>query len=256
MYRYFEINESGHNIRCKIYYQDLHNIRHMVIFGHGFGGHKDNSASEKFAERLLSKTKDFAMVTFNWPSHGDDVKKKLCLEDCSTYLELVINYVCHKYQPEDLYSYATSFGGYLTLKYISEHGNPFRKVALRSPAVNMYDVITKTIMCTDDFTKLKKGKEIPVGFDRKIMIGLSFLEQLKSNDIQQRDFLEHAEDILILHGTEDEIVPFDAVYTFAENNLIEFIPIHGADHRFMNPVGMERAIKCILNYFLDVIPKH
>lgn len=249
LHRYFEINESGHNIRCKLYYQDLHNICRVVIFGHGFGGHKDNNAAEKFAERMLTKYKGTAMVTFNWPCHGDDVKKKLCLDDCSTYLELVIQHVLRKYEPDELYSYATSFGGYLTLKYISEHGNPFRKVALRCPAVNMYDVITKNIMSSDDLEKIQKGKEIPIGFDRKVMIGLPFLEELRENDIQQRDYLDFAEDILILHGTEDEIVPMEAARAFAENNIIEFIPVSGAEHRFRNPLKMEQAIKHILEFY-------
>ena len=74
MQRYFQINKKGHNIRCKLYYRDLHNVSRVVIFGHGFGGHKDNNAAEKFAERLLSKYKGAAMVTFDWPCHGDDVK--------------------------------------------------------------------------------------------------------------------------------------------------------------------------------------
>lgn len=247
--RYFEINENGHNIRCKLYYRDLHAIRRVVIFAHGFGGHKDNGAAERFAEHMLSKHKGVAMITFNWPCHGDDVKKKLCLSDCSAYLGQVISHARQKYQTEELYSYATSFGGYLTLKYIAEHGNPFRKIALRCPAVNMYEVITKNVMTAEDLEKLRKGKEIPAGFDRKIMIGTPFLEELRTNDIQRWDYLEHAEELLILHGTADEIVPFDAVSAFADNNLIELIPVEGADHRFRDPVKMDRAIKQILQFY-------
>lgn len=249
MYRYFEINEKGHNIRCKLYYQDIRTISRVVIFGQGFGGHKDNSAAEKFAERMLSKYKGTAMVTFNWPSHGDDVKKKICLADCNDYLELVIAYVRQKFQTDDIYAYAASFGGYLTLKYIIEHGNPFRKIALRCPAVNMHEVLTDVIMEPEDLVKLKKGKEVPVGFDRKIMIGTPFLEELRSNDIQQMDFLDYADDILILHGTADEIISLEAVNNFADNNVIEFIPIDGADHRFRDPKKMEQAVKQILNFF-------
>lgn len=249
MHRYFEINENKHNIRCKIYCQDLKNIRRVVIFGHGFGGHKDNGAAEKFAERLTSKYKNSALVTFNWPSHGDDVKKSLHLSDCSDYLDLVIDHIQKKYQPDRLYAYATSFGGYLTLKYIHEHGNPFHKVALRCPAVNMYEVLTSAIMTSGDLAALQKGKEIPVGFDRKILIGPSFLEDLKNNDIQQLDYLDYAEDLLIIHGTDDEIVPLDAAAVFADENLIEFISVEGADHRFRKPAHMDQAIKQILQFF-------
>lgn len=249
MHRYFEINEGGHNIRCKLYYQDLKQIRNLVVFAHGFGGHKDNSAAEKFAERLITKHKRAAMVCFNWPSHGDDVKKKLCLEDCNTYLTLVIAHLQKKYQPDTLDAYATSFGGYLVLKYIAQHGSPFRKIALRCPAVPMYDVITANIITPEDLERMARGKDVPVGFDRKILIGSAFLEELKANDIRQVDFLDHAENMLILHGTEDEIVPFDAVHRFAEDNLIERILVPGADHRFRDPKKMELAIKAILDFY-------
>lgn len=249
MHRYFEINESGHNIRCKLYFQDIKNISRMVVFCHGFGGHKDNAAAEKFANRLISKFKGTAMITFNLPCHGDDVKKKLCLEDCTTYLGLVIRHVNRQFAPRALYCYATSFGGYLTLKYISRQGNPFRKIALRCPAVNMYDSITKTIMSSEDFGKLQAKKEILVGFDRKIPVSLAFLEELRVNDIEVIDYLDYAEDILILHGTADEVVSFDASFAFAENNLIEFIPVEGADHRFRDANKMEQAMKHILNFY-------
>lgn len=249
MHRYFEINENGHNIRCKLYYQDLKDIRRIVLFAHGFGGHKDNGAAEKFALRLLTKYKGCAMVTFDLPGHGDDVKKSLHLDDCMIYIRLVLDYINQKFQTDEIYSYATSFGGYLTLKYIHENGNPFKKIVLRCPAVNVYDVLTTIIMSQADRERLEKGKEVPVGFDRKVLVGKSLLDEMKENDIQQLEFIDYAEEILIIHGTEDEIVPFDVVYDFAENNIIEFVPVEGADHRFRNERKMDTAIKCILDFY-------
>lgn len=249
MTRYFEINQNGHNIRCKLYYQDLRSIRRAVIFCHGFGGHKDNGAAERFADRLLAKYKNTALITFNWPCHGDDVKKKLCLGDCDAYLSLVIDYARDQLGAESLFCYATSFGGYLTLKYISDHGSPFRKTVLRCPAVGMYEVLTGSIMTDGDLERLSRGKPIPIGFDRKIPLTQSFLDELRENDIRCRDYLDWAEDILILQGTNDEIVAFDSVSEFCENSLIEMIPIPGADHRFRDPVKMDLAIKHILEFF-------
>lgn len=249
MERYFEINENGHNIRCKLYCREFRNVGRVVIFCHGFGGHKDNAAAAKFADRLLAKKKDAALITFNWPCHGDDVKKKLCLADCGDYLELVLEYVRKTFRTEEIYAYATSFGGYLTLKYIAEKGNPFRRVALRCPAVNMYEVITASIITAAELEKLKKGREIPVGFDRKVPVSPRFLQELQSRDIRSLDFLDWAEEICILHGTADEIVPFAAAEAFCENNLIELIPVEGADHRFRDPRKMDLAIKHILEFF-------
>jgi alpha-beta hydrolase superfamily lysophospholipase len=249
MHRYFEINGGGHNIRCKLYYQDLKNIRNLVIFCHGFGSNKDTGSAEKLAERMLSKHKGCAMVTFDWPNHGNDVKKKLTLTDCDDYLTLVIDHVRERYQPQGLYCYAVSFGGYLTLKYIAEHGSPFRRIALRCPAVPMYEVLISDLMEAGDLALLEKGKEVVVGFDRKMLIGRPFLDELEKNDIRKLDFLDWAEDILILHGTKDETVPYEENRAFAENQLIEFSPVEGADHRFRAPGTMEIAIKRILEHF-------
>lgn len=251
MNRNFEVNEQGHNIRCKIYFSNLAAARKAVIFGHGFAGHKDNKAAERFAEKALSKHKDLVVITFNWPCHGDDVKKKLILEDCSTYLELVIAHIRKQYGIEDFYAYATSFGGYMMLKYISERGNPFRKIALRCPAIHMYGTLSKNLMKSDDFDKLAKGKPVQVGFDRKIAMNAQFLNDLQEADIRQRDFLDYAEDILILHGTKDEVVPLEDSQVFADNNLIAFIPMENADHRFQNQQSMDLATKYVLDFFFS-----
>ena len=247
--KYYEINQNGFNIRCKLYFEKGEMVHYTVITGHGFGGHKDNKATERFAEHVLKKHNDAAIITFNWPCHGDDVKKKLTLADCDAYLNLVIRDACEKCPDAAIYGYATSFGGYLFLKYIHDHGSPFRKTALRCPAVNMYSVLTKTIMKNDEMDRLKKGKEVPVGFDHKIMVSQSILDELQKYDIREYDYLEYAENLLILHGTKDEVVPFEDSNTFADNNLIEFKSVENADHRFQNQKQMDEAIKLIQIFF-------
>ena len=78
MEKYFEINKNNQNIRCKLYYDKKHTIEKVVLFGHGFAGHKDNSAAQKFADRVLTKYKGIAVLIYNLPCHGDDVKKAKC----------------------------------------------------------------------------------------------------------------------------------------------------------------------------------
>ena len=249
MEKYIDINEEGCSVRCKLYYEDLHTVRRAVLFGHGFGGHKDNKAAEKFARYVLSKYKNLAVMTFDWPCHGEDARKKLSLEDCNTYLRLCTRWLREHLGAEELYAYATSFGGYLFLKYISENENPFRSLAFRCPAVNMYEVITGAIMQEEDLAKVEKGKDILVGFDRKIKISRDFLQELKAADITTRDFSDFCGEILILQGTKDEIVPFAAVEAFADRNLLDFEAVANADHRFMDPKIMERAIIRIADFF-------
>ena len=249
MEKLFNINAEGCSIRCKLYYEDLSAVGTVVLFGHGFGGHKDNRAAERFALRMMEKNRGCVLMTFNWPCHGDDVRKLLRLEDCDRYLGLVLAWLRERFPEAVFYAYATSFGGYLFLKYLSEHPMPFRRVALRNPAVCMYRVLSGVIISEEEHKRLARGKSVPVGFDRKVEIDGILLESLRQADLMQRDFLPLAEDILILQGTKDEVVPPDAVEAFAEQNLIELIPVEGADHRFLDPAKMDFAIARMLDFF-------
>lgn len=250
MHKYFDINESGYSIRCKLYCADVHKISKAVIFGHGFGGHKDNKAAEKFAAKLISKHKEFGIITFNWPCHGDDARKNLHLGECDTYLTLVLEYVSREFHAEEIYGYGTSFGGYLFLKYIADHGkNPFRRLALRCPAITIYDSMINRIMSADDYDKILKGKPVLVGFDRKIRIEKPFLDELQAADVTKNDYIDYADDLLIIHGTKDEVIPFDKSAEFADQNVIEFVPMVNGDHRFTDPKIMDLAIHTIIEFF-------
>ena len=251
MEKLFDINESGYSVRCKLYCSSVNAVKRVVIIGHGFGGHKDSRAAEKFAAKIISKHKDIGVVTFNWPCHGDDARKNLLLSECDLYLTMVIEYVKKWFDTDELYGYATSFGGYLFLKYIAEHGNPFRKTAFRCPAIKMYESITNRIMSKEDHDKILKGKPVLVGFDRKIKIGKQFLDDLKEADITQYEYLDYADDLIILHGTKDEVISFDDSAKFADDNVIEFVPVQNADHRFTDPKTMDLAIHTIIT-FMDL----
>ena len=63
------------------------------------------------------------------------------------------------------------------------------------------------------------------------------------------DFIPWADELMILHGTKDEIIPPEESLAFCENNVIEFIPIMNADHRFTDPKTMEQATKEVLRFF-------
>ncbi|MCR5611608.1 MAG: lysophospholipase [Clostridiales bacterium] len=247
MIKEFSIHDAPNNIRC-LFYGGSGSARHVVIYCHGFAGHKGTRAAARFAEYMLPKYKDMAVLCFDWPCHGEDVRKKLCLSDCSAYLGAVVRYAKETLGAETVDCYATSFGGYLTLKYIYENGDPFRLIALRSPAVNMYEV-TNSLLTDEDRAQIKKGKEALVGFDRKIAIGAAFLDELKKADITAFDYSNTADSILIMHGNKDEVVPFAAVSDFAEKNKIDFIPFPNADHRFSDPKLMTEAIQYVEAFF-------
>ena len=191
-----------------------------------------------------------SVLAFDWPCHGQDARKKLDLDDCDRYLTLVTDYARSELGAQTLFVFATSFGAYLTLKYISEHENPFCKIALRSAAVRMYEVLDDdNIMTPKERESLDKGKDVQVGFSRKIRITKQFADSLIAADITKRDYLAFSDRIILIHGTKDEIVPIAPVQEFAEENCIPFFPIENTDHRFADPKKMEEATMDVVRFF-------
>ena len=164
------------------------------------------------------------------------------------YLQEVHDWAKETMHPEEICAYATSFGGYILLLFIHERGMLFRKAVLRCPAVPMHEVFGK-IISPDEQQRIEKGKEVVVGFDRKVRVDRTFLEEISANDVTQYDYSDYAYDILVIHGTGDEIVPMEPVKEFAENSFLDFIPVEGADHRFHDPKKMDEAILQIESFF-------
>ena len=247
--KYFSVNKDGCSIRCKLFYTDLYFIDQVVLYAHGFGGNKENKAAERFASKALSKHKNVGVLAFDWPCHGEDGRKKIDLADCDKYLSLVIEHAKNAVGAHTLFAYATSFGGYLVLKFISEHMNPFCRIALRSAAVNMFDVMKDDLVSEKEWSVLEKGKDVLVGFDRKIRISKAFMDSLKEADITKRSFVDENSTILTIHGTKDEVVPIEPVRSFAMENHIRFISVENADHRFVDSKRMDEATNAVVQFF-------
>ncbi len=248
--KYIDINQDGYSIRCKLYYdKDPRNIPNMVIATYGFGGNKDNKAVEKFAERLIAKYHGYGVLCFDWPCHGKDARNKLILSECITYLELAGTFAKNEFHAERLYNYSSSFGAYITLRMLHEkEENPYTKIAFRCPAIQMYNAMAAHIT-EEDQAQLGKGKEILRGFDRKIKISKEFLDDMKEHDVSTYDYLDYADDILMIHGTKDDSAPFEVAEAFSEANVIELVPVENADHPFSNPTYMDLAINRMIEFF-------
>lgn len=248
MDRQFHINQNGCSVCCRMYAPDHQDVGRVVVYGHGFGGHRDNRAAQRFAEYVLTKQKGVAVLCFDWPCHGGDARKKLTLDDCGLYLDCVCDYVRTQFPDAALQAYATSFGGYLMLRSIAAQGNPFGRLALRCPAIPMHEVLMGAIVGSEEKRQLDRGKDALVGFDRKIRVSPDFIDSLRRADVREMDFTPWRDDILILHGTKDEIVPIAGVEAFAQKNGILFFPIENADHRFTDAGTMREAVKLIADF--------
>lgn len=250
--KHFDINEDGVSVRCRLLAaEELRSFDRAVICTHGFGSSKDVANITRFAEKELAKHKTDAVIAFDWPCHGQDAKKKLELPDCMEYLSLVIKHTREALGAKHIFNYSVSFGGYLTLKYIAETGNPFERTALRAPGIRMYDLMMN-YLTEDDREKLAKGKEVQIGFQRKIKVDQKLFDDLAAADIRKYEYFDWADSMIVLHGTADEMVPIEDSRQFCENNVIEFVPVEGADHPFRNPKLMDAAIHTIVEFFSGI----
>ena len=85
---------------------------------------------------------------------------------------------------------------------------------------------------------------------------LELLEELYENDVRKLDFVDESEKILITQGTNDELVPYDEVRDFADNNIIEFRTVEGADHLFSNPAKMRKYIDYVEELYGEELDKN
>ena len=98
---------------------------------------------------------------------------------------------------------------------------------------------------------LEKGKDVQTGFDRKVLIDKNFLDESISADIREYEYLDYADDIFMIHGGKDELIPVEESKAFADNNVIEFMEIEGADHRFQDLNKMKLAHSKMIEFYME-----
>ena len=251
MEKALSINQAGYSIRCTLYANDPRKIGTVVLYAHGFGGSRDSGTVRRFAQKLLSKHRDAALLAFDWPCHGDDARKSLLLTECDAYLEQVIVYVQKRYQPRQLWATATSFGGYIFLRHLARAGNPFQKLALRCPAVNFPALMEEEILTPGERSKLEAGKTVLWGYGRKVKLTRAFLEELREGGVEQLDFSPFAASLHIVHGSKDKVIAPAVTEDFSARNGIGWELIEDADHGFIDPQRLDLAIAAELAFFVS-----
>ena len=245
----FDINGDGLSIRARIMSEgNLRTFDRVILCTHGFGSSKDVANITRFAEKELAKHGSDAVLAFDWPGHGRDSRKKLEISVCMNYLDQVISYIKDTLQAKYIYNYSVSFGGYLTLRYLVDKGNPVTSIVLRAPGLRMHDLMLKNVEEADR-GRLEKGREVEVGFERKMKIDRSIFDELAAVDVRKYEYFDWADDMLVIHGTKDEMVPFEDSRQFCDNNVIELFAVEGADHSFRNPQYMDMAIHRVIEFF-------
>jgi pimeloyl-ACP methyl ester carboxylesterase len=111
----------------------------------------------------------------------------------------------------------------------------------------MDQVLEQTILTPEELETIEHGGRVPAGFDRKVYLTRDFMDSLHEVGLADRDLHGFADRILIVQGTADEVVPYEAVRGFADRNGLRLISVEDADHRFLDPAKMD----IVLNSFME-----
>ena len=80
------------------------------------------------------------------------------MDECLKYLAIVTDYAKKDLGCGKVYNYSTSFGAYVTLRFLLEKGNPFTRIALRAPAVTIDESMNATLRKRTDRLSKKARK--------------------------------------------------------------------------------------------------
>lgn len=237
------------NLSTRLYIPD--NTPKQIVIGiHGFFGDKESSVLVKLGETLVSN--DIALLTFDLPCHGqNDTSQLLKLSDCIASISSVFEWVRKNYSSTPLSIFATSFGGYLTLLYLSKQDEKLNKIILRAPAVNMHHVLENVLLPFQSLNAVDLKTPKDIGKEQALWIGYDFIEELRSNKLQNVNPTDNF--LYIFQGKKDDIVnPMDNENFFNGYyaSKHKFIYFENADHRFKKPGELDRIINESLNILL------
>lgn len=237
MEKHIQIN----NIWSKIYLPES-DINEIIIGIHGFSGDKESSVLTRLSKEFNERSK--ALVVFDLPCHGEnDNTKPLNLGECVNAIKTIFDYVKTQYKNTPISVFATSFGGYLALNYLSKNAEKLHKLILRAPAIYMYEALTNAILTEHNLNIEDLNKPTNLGYERPILIDKKFIEDLNCSRLDEARTTNHF--VYILQGKKDDIINYKdnaRFFTQYYPNKHKFIYFENADHRFKKPGELDRIV--------------
>lgn len=215
--------------------------REILLCVRGFGGGAYSTVVELIAGEMSKN--GIGTYSFTWPAHGnsDASGDMLTVENCLSDMEDVMGQLKKRYPDKSFSCFATSFGGYMALLYHQKYPEAFRKIILRSPAVKMADVLLD-FMNETQREAFFAGEKMDFGFaEHSLILGKKYYESLLKHPVYDI-MVSRPELFAIIQGDADEIVSPADVRAFADRNGIPAHWVHGADHQYTNPGGLQAVL--------------
>lgn len=237
---------AGYNIPTFIDVPD--NAQDIIILCHGFGGSKDNAISKMISKMMTDN--GIGVIAFDFPIHGESKAKvdEFTVENCIEDINTIRTFIRENFSKKDISLFATSFGGYIAINSFLDGNEFYKYVILKSPAVNMKDVLINCLL-KEKFEDYQKNGVAKMGRNGKLKVTYNFYQNLVENDILRRNN-NLKQKMLIFHGTEDDTALIDDTerFTTLNSEVTRLIKIPKENHK-MKIESVEKIsgyiIKCI-----------
>lgn len=242
---FFTLSQPGNRILGLVELPDLNNKHPVVVMLHGFTGDHITSAFKfpRLSRRLVKR--GIATIRFDFRGSGDSEGR---FEDMTPLTELrdareVLEYV----RSQPFYNGSMGLVGYslggMIASLLAPSERDVKSVCLWSPAVLNLEL----------FEELSKDLESRLDEDGFLDIGgLRISRRFKDDALSidaSAELAKFSGDVLIVHGTEDETVPFGPVSKYAKNHKFQLHAIEGGDHRFTKYQWVEELIEVSATFF-------
>ena len=239
------IPHHGRQIDATVYRPERDGRLPVVIFSHGFNGHQSDFGH---ITKLLSEH-GIASVCYNFCGGGTrdesgfpTTQMSLLTEKEDLFAVLDEVRCCHWADAEHIYLFGASQGGMVSALAAEERPEQIRAMMLLYPAFCIAD---------DWQRKYPKPEDMPEEMDFwGVMLGRAYREAVEGFHIDERTG-GYEKPVLIMHGTEDPVVPIayseSAAKRYPDAGL-EIFP--GEGHGF-TPEGDRRVAQMALAFLQE-----
>lgn len=226
----------------------------IVIMIHGFESSKECRSGQLLLRRLPPA--GFGVICYDQPGHGtaEARQERVRIGACMDSLARVEAYCAKQYPGLPVYYFASSYGAYLVLLYVSKRRHKGTKLFMRSAAVNMPDLFFKADpdprMVRDLKTKGYFTPNMELGNPVKVSKGM--LEDLRANDLPTVFAAADHRDMAfeMVHGEEDAVIPASKAKAFADRFDIPITVMAGQGHSIWEtPDAPEKVADLAIDFY-------
>ena len=219
----------------------------ILIVCHGFG----SSKSSPMVQALEKTMPDLGIgvYSFDFPAHGDSPTWELRVPWCIDDLETVEAHVRAACPQAEIGYFASSFGAFVLLNYLSSRPHAGTRAMLRSAAVSMGKLVDTWVDERARAEMAEKGYFVPdYDYVREMRVTPAFLKDLEDYDVF-RTYRPGTTALFMVHGSRDSVAPPEAAWDFAARHRILLLKIPEGEHDLMGPGQLEKVLTAADGFF-------